>query len=224
MLLGASLWNQCLNRIVVSTPHYDKIVFYSALHRALRTPMPAFEAFPDVKFCLQSSPMLTALSELVAPGQIPAGIIAEMPVVSKPLFLQTDSLLFLTTDSLLHAPYSYLFNGDSARTFRYLSNIRSRFTHERDGLPTADHGRVSAWLVWQMLGLYPLDPDHFLIQPPVFRDIRIRVEPALFRIQTKFGDSPLPVIRKAVLNDKLIQPHIPIRKIKTGGRLRLVCF
>ena len=224
MLQAHRSWNHILNRIIVRDgQHQDRILFYSALFRALRIPLPAFNACPKVKSGVPSSPVLTALCELVAPEKISADLTVDSPRILNPQIPNPDSPAFLKTDSLLHRPYTDLFNGDSIRTFRYISNIRDRFTVERDGLPTADrNGRVSAWLVWQMLGLYPLDPDEFIVQPPAFRDIRIRGEHDVFRIQTKFGDSPSPVARSAVLNDKPIQARISMKEIKKGGRLRLV--
>lgn len=71
----------------------------------------------------------------------------------------------------LHAPYLYNYAGAAWKTQIAAASAASIYTGETTGLPGNDDlGALSGWLVWTMLGVYPMNPGLplFTIGSPVF--------------------------------------------------------
>lgn len=71
----------------------------------------------------------------------------------------------------LHAPYIYNYAGAPWKTQAAQRGAVSLYTPTPDGLPGNDDlGALSGWLVWSMLGLYPVTPGSptYAIASPVF--------------------------------------------------------
>jgi putative alpha-1,2-mannosidase len=79
--------------------------------------------------------------------------------------------------------YPYLFNylpGQEWRTQNKVSELISKhFKNTPDGLPgNDDTGTMSAWLIYSMMGLYPISPAKavYAVTSPVFDKITIQLD------------------------------------------------
>ena len=84
--------------------------------------------------------------------------------------------------------YPYLFNfvkGQEWRTQKHTSNlIKTHFKNSPDGIPgNDDTGTMSAWLVWSMIGLYPIVPAQpvYTFTRPVFDSITIHLNEKYYK-------------------------------------------
>ena len=107
----------------------------------------------------------------------------------------------------LEAPFVYAYAGAPWKTQAVARGAASVFTATPDGLPGNDDlGGLSGWLVWTMLGLYPMTPGApmFVVASPVFTDATIRTGRGDIRIgapgasaasryvqEATFGGAPL---------------------------------
>jgi len=87
--------------------------------------------------------------------------------------------------------YPYLFNyikGEEWRTQKYVANLVSEyFKNQPDGLPgNDDTGTMSAWLVYSMMGIYPLSPGEpkYAISTPMFDKITIQLDSKYYKNKT----------------------------------------
>jgi predicted alpha-1,2-mannosidase len=83
--------------------------------------------------------------------------------------------------------YPYLFNfvrGEEWRTQKQVRNIiRTYYNHGPDGLPgNDDTGTMSAWLLYGMMGFYPISPGNpiYTITAPVFDKVIIHLDPKYY--------------------------------------------
>ncbi len=109
--------------------------------------------------------------------------------------------------------YPYLFNfvkGEEWRTQKHLRNIiRAYFGTGPDGLPgNDDTGTMSAWLLYGMMGFYPITPGNpvYTLASPVFDKITIHLDP-------KYHDGDTIVI-ETVQNSP---DNIFIQRMELGG-------
>jgi putative alpha-1,2-mannosidase len=110
--------------------------------------------------------------------------------------------------------YPYLFNfarGDEWRTQKHIRNIiRTYFGAGPNGLPgNDDTGTMSAWLLYGMMGFYPITPGNpvYTLSSPVFDKVTIHLD------------------RRFYNNDKIVietvnnsPENIYIQKMELGGR------
>ena len=77
----------------------------------------------------------------------------------------------------LEAPFVYDYTGQPWRTQAVTRGVVSLFTPTPDGLPGNDDlGGLSGWLVWTMLGVYPMTPGApmYVVGSPVFEEAVLR--------------------------------------------------
>ncbi|TVQ08990.1 MAG: glycoside hydrolase family 92 protein [Bacteroidetes bacterium] len=110
--------------------------------------------------------------------------------------------------------YPYLFNfvkGEEWRTQKHVRNIiNTYFGAGPDGLPgNDDTGTMSAWLMYGMMGFYPITPGNpvYTLSSPVFDKVTIHLDP-------KYYDNDKIVI-ETVNNSP---ENIYIQKMELGGR------
>jgi predicted alpha-1,2-mannosidase len=110
--------------------------------------------------------------------------------------------------------YPYLFNfvrGEEWRTQKHMRNIiRTYFGAGPDGLPgNDDTGTMSAWLMYGMMGFYPITPGNpvYTLSSPIFDKVTIHLDP-------KYYDNDKIVI-EAVNNSP---ENIYIQRMELGGR------
>lgn len=84
--------------------------------------------------------------------------------------------------------YPYLFNhikGEEWRTQKRVSElIKTYFKNQSDGIPgNDDTGTMSAWLVFSMMGIYPISPGEpiYTITKPVFDKITIQLDKRYYK-------------------------------------------
>lgn len=85
----------------------------------------------------------------------------------------------------LHAPFLYNYAGSPWKTQAVARSVASLFSPTPDGLPGNDDlGAMSGWLVWTMLGIYPVTPGApvFTIASPVFEQATVGVGDDSFTI------------------------------------------
>ncbi len=87
--------------------------------------------------------------------------------------------------------YPFLFNyikGDEWRTSQYVHNlIEEHFTNKPAGLPgNDDTGTMSAWLVYSMMGFYPVSPGDmdYALFAPVFDKVTIHLDDKYYNGKT----------------------------------------
>lgn len=108
--------------------------------------------------------------------------------------------------------YPFLFNyvkGKEWKTQKLVKElVRKHFKNTPNGLPgNDDTGTMSAWLVYSMMGIYPISPGEpfYTITTPMFDKITIELDQEYYKgkqlVITKDGNS-LGVINKIELNGK----------------------
>ena len=108
--------------------------------------------------------------------------------------------------------YPYLFNyikGEEWRSQKIVSSLISKyFKNTADGLPgNDDAGTMSAWLIYSMMGIYPISPAEpiYTFTTPLFDKITIQLDSRYYKnkqlIIEKKGEG---FIKKIKLNDKTI--------------------
>lgn len=87
--------------------------------------------------------------------------------------------------------YPYLFNyvkGEEWRTQEMVNKLREEyFQNKPDGLPgNDDTGTMSAWLIYSMMGIYPVSPGEpiYTISTPVFDKITIELDSNYYKGET----------------------------------------
>lgn len=108
--------------------------------------------------------------------------------------------------------YPYLFNYVDGEAYRTQVNVRRIIDQDYGigpaGLPgNDDTGTLSAWLVFSMMGIYPVTPGAAVYQigSPVFDEVVLRLTPPYhsgreFKIETHRADRSDPYIRDMTLN------------------------
>jgi predicted alpha-1,2-mannosidase len=95
--------------------------------------------------------------------------------------------------------YPFLFNyvkGKEWKTQKLVTElVRKHFKNTPDGLPgNDDTGTMSAWLIYSMMGIYPISPGEpfYTITTPMFDKITIELDPRYYKgkklVITKQGD------------------------------------
>lgn len=131
--------------------------------------------------------------------------------------------------------YPWLFNyvkGEEWRTQRTVRDCVERyFNTSPGGLPgNDDTGTMSAWLVYAMMGIYPVSPGDpvYTISSPVFDKVTIRLNPdyysgdsIIIQSMAKNNDDDI-YIRKILLNGKELDSYfIGHNQLVDGARLNI---
>lgn len=123
--------------------------------------------------------------------------------------------------------YLYPFAGESWKTQRLVHEIASKeYLTAPDGLSgNDDAGQMSAWLVFTMMGFYPVCPGslEYIIGSPFFDEVTISLENGRkFRIEAPGASEGNIYIKSATLNGKPLEGvSISHSDILSGGRLVL---
>jgi predicted alpha-1,2-mannosidase len=126
-----------------------------------------------------------------------------------------------------HIAHLYTLAGAPARTQeRTRQIIRTLYNPHPDGLcGNDDCGQMSAWLVWNMIGLYPVNPANgqYAITSPIVESAKIQVgRSKTFSIVAKGVSDERKYITSARLNGKpLLKPFLSHAEIMRGGELVL---
>ena len=127
--------------------------------------------------------------------------------------------------------YPYLFNyikGEEWRSQKIVSSLISKyFKNTPDGLPgNDDTGTMSAWLIYSMMGIYPISPAEpiYTFATPLFDKITIQLDSRYYKnkqlIIEKEGEG---YIRKIKLNDKTINSFfINHQDLVNAGHLKII--
>jgi predicted alpha-1,2-mannosidase len=129
-----------------------------------------------------------------------------------------------------HAPYLYGAVGAHAKAVERLRAIvASAYAPTPSGLPgNDDAGATSAWLVFALVGFYPVTPGDgtYWLGSPHFDRVVIHVDPAKgidFVIEAKGAGSGAMYVQSATLNGAPLDvPRLSHADIVKGGKLELV--
>tara|TARA_R110002074_G_scaffold276431_1_gene447810 strand:- start:228 stop:1256 length:1029 start_codon:yes stop_codon:yes gene_type:complete len=108
--------------------------------------------------------------------------------------------------------YPYLFNYAKGQEWRSQNMVRELvnkyFKNTPDGLPgNDDTGTMSAWLIYSMMGIYPISPGEpfYTITAPMFDKVTIKLDESYYK------GTELIITRKGKIDGK-------INKIKVNGK------
>lgn len=125
-----------------------------------------------------------------------------------------DNKLFdMANEPDIHYPYLFnYFKGEEWRTQKQVRKlIDTHFKNKPGGIPGNDDcGTLSAWLVYSMMGIYPVCPGdtNYAITTPVFDKITIELSPEFHKGKT------FEITKQSTTKDDLF-----IQKIRTNGKV-----
>lgn len=127
----------------------------------------------------------------------------------------------------LEAPYVYAYAGAPWRTQAVARGATSLFTATPDGLPGNDDlGGLSGWLVWSMLGVYPMTPGApvYVVGSPTFTSATIHSPTGDLVLEAPGASTVAPYVDGATATigeDRLTQAWLTEADWRAGGRLTL---
>jgi len=128
--------------------------------------------------------------------------------------------------------YPWLFNFIKGEEWRAQTEVNrlmaTHFKNAPDGLPgNDDTGTMSAWIVYAMMGIYPVLPGdmNYAISSPVFDQITIQLDPDYYSgksiVIKKTGNGS--VIKKIKWNGKTVKNHfVNHADLVKGGTLEII--
>ncbi|QZE13903.1 GH92 family glycosyl hydrolase [Halosquirtibacter laminarini] len=129
--------------------------------------------------------------------------------------------------------YPYLFNyikGQEWRTQKHIHNLRKLYTTKAGGIPgNDDTGTLSAWIVYSMMGIYPVCPGDmdYAITTPTFDKVTISLNSSVysgktFTIEKSDSNPENPYIQSISWNKKRWKRFfISHQQITKGGVLKI---
>jgi predicted alpha-1,2-mannosidase len=122
--------------------------------------------------------------------------------------------------------YMYAYAGAPWKTQQWVRDIiREEYSAEPGGLSgNEDAGQMSAWLVFSMMGFYPVAPGmpYYVIGSPVFDEITLNAGEQPFTIRATNNSSENRYIQSATLNgEPLDRAYLEHQEITDGGELVL---
>lgn len=127
-----------------------------------------------------------------------------------------------------HIPYLFALAGEAWKTQKWVHNILNReYYPTPDGLSgNDDAGQMSAWLVFSMVGFYPVCPGmpYYVIGSPGFEESIITLENGKkFKVEAKGYTEENIYIQSATLNGQPYNKcYILHKDILKGGTLSFV--
>jgi predicted alpha-1,2-mannosidase len=123
----------------------------------------------------------------------------------------------------IHSPYLFALAGHPELTQKWLPWIEGEvYTAGADGLPgNDDAGTMSAWLVFSMVGFYPVPgTDQYVIGAPAFTQSMLAVQGGTFTVSAPAA-SPANIYVQSVTLDgaPLTTPILHHADLKAGGSL-----
>lgn len=121
----------------------------------------------------------------------------------------------------IHAPWIYSYMDEPSETARWTRWVaRTLYGTGPDGLPgNDDSGTLSAWLVFSMLGIYPITGwDHYLLSAPFFTEATVHLPDGDLHIEApESSDGALTVDELRWNGEPLEQARIPHADLAAGG-------
>ncbi|MEO0332851.1 MAG: glycoside hydrolase family 92 protein, partial [Bacteroidota bacterium] len=122
--------------------------------------------------------------------------------------------------------YMYAYAGAPWKTQQWVRDIiREEYSAEPGGLSgNEDAGQMSAWLVFSMMGFYPVAPGmpYYVIGSPIFDEITLNASEQPFTIRTTNNSAENRYIQSATLNgEPLDHAYLNHQEIVDGGELVL---
>jgi putative alpha-1,2-mannosidase len=121
----------------------------------------------------------------------------------------------------MEAPYAYLFAGRHDKTCEIIRQImKYMFAEGPGGLPgNNDSGALSAWYVWNALGLYPLSGQNkMLLGSPIVRHAEVALSSGHNLVINVHGCGMYT--EKILLNGTIVKNmQIPVTTFMEGGTL-----
>jgi len=127
----------------------------------------------------------------------------------------------------LHIPYLYAYSGQPWKTQKRIrAALREWFRDDLQGIPgDEDGGGMSAFVVFSMLGFYPVTPGLpvYVIGSPVFETATVTLPNGkTFEVHARNYSPKNIYIQSATLNGHpLLTPWLPHDDITAGGQLEL---
>ncbi len=144
-----------------------------------------------------------------------------------------DNLFDMANEPDMH--YPYLFNyvkGEEWRAQKQVSNlIATYFKNKTGGIPGNDDcGTMSAWLVYSMMGFYPVCPGdmNYAIVTPVFDKVTIELDQNYYKgksfVIKKSGSGTQNIIDHIKVNGELYPSYFILNdNIVSGGQMEIIC-
>ncbi len=124
----------------------------------------------------------------------------------------------------IEAPYVYNYIGRNDRVCEIVRSVQKyMFTKGRGGLPgNNDSGALSAWYVWNALGLFPVTgQDKLIISYPLIRSAKVNLSSGKILKITVDGEGDH--VKEAFFNgEKLESFCLSVRRMMAGGELRII--
>ena len=122
--------------------------------------------------------------------------------------------------------YMYAYAGAPWKTQQWVRDIiREEYSAEPGGLSgNEDAGQMSAWLVFSMMGFYPVAPGmpYYVIGSPIFDEITLNAGEQPFAIRATNNSAENRYIQSATLNgEPLDRAYLTHQEIVDGGELVL---
>ncbi|HOE81667.1 MAG TPA: GH92 family glycosyl hydrolase [Myxococcota bacterium] len=142
----------------------------------------------------------------------------------------SDGHFDVTNQPDFHVPWLYSFIGKASKTQDLVAKLVGNHFHlESNGLPgNDDAGSTSAWLIFALLGFYPVTPggDTYIMNAPQFKRIELYIDPdgtsRKFEIIANNYTAENRFIQSAVLDgEPLDVPELEHAIIARGGKLVL---
>jgi|TARA_B100000959_G_scaffold86377_1_gene91738 predicted alpha-1,2-mannosidase len=131
----------------------------------------------------------------------------------------------LNNEPDMEAPYLYHYVGRPDRTAEVVRNvIRYQFATGRGGLPgNDDSGGLSSWLVWSMMGLFPVTGmPVMLICSPVFPRVALKLPGGEFVVRTRNHHADHYYVQRAWLNGReLDRSYLKLSEFQAESELLL---
>ena len=127
-----------------------------------------------------------------------------------------------------HIPYLYNYLGSPWKTQKRIRSLLSTWFKDNEfGIPgDEDGGGMSAFVVFSMMGFYPVTPGSpvYTIGSPVFNDISIKLTNGkVFTIKAKGNSDDAKYIESAKLNGQVLnKPWFTHQELLNGGTLEFV--
>ncbi len=124
----------------------------------------------------------------------------------------------------IEAPYVYNYIGRHDRVCEIVRNVQKyMFTKGRGGLPgNNDSGALTAWYVWNALGLFPVTgQDKMIISYPLVKSAKVNLSSGKVLKITVEGDGDY--VKEALFNgEKLENFCLSVRQMMEGGELKII--
>jgi len=131
----------------------------------------------------------------------------------------------LNNESDMETPYAYIYAGRHDRTAEIVRAVmRYQFTTGPGGLPgNEDSGGLSAWYVWNAIGLFPVSgQDLYLIGSPIFDAATLQLADGEFRIDATNNSPDNIYVQAATIDGRPVdRAWLRVGEVRGGGSLEL---